>query len=271
MLGQGELAAPNGGNSGLFATTHWSVVLAAGRENTIASAEALERLCRTYWYPLYAFLRLKGRSPEDAQDLTQDFFAHLLTKGFPSGATPDRGRFRSFLLVSLKHFIIDQHRRAAAAKHGGGQSAVSLDVSGAEERFSGELQHSATPEKLYERAWANTLLDGARARLRAEYAAAGQGRSLRTAAVFPASGKGRCPVRASGRQARDDGRCPEVSGASDAEPLPRTGSGRGGPHGGRSVRVAGRSALLDRGDWRLRSARVDSRKAGTCAWDFAYI
>jgi RNA polymerase sigma factor (sigma-70 family) len=164
---------PSSRPSGLFATTHWSVVLAAGHASSPHAQEALEQLCRTYWYPLYAYVRRQGHSPEDAQDLTQDFFAHLLAKGFPRGATPERGKFRSFLLASLRHFLVDQHRQADAAKRGGGQRTVSLDESRAEERFRREPQHELTPEKLYEREWALTLLDRAQLLLREEYVVAG--------------------------------------------------------------------------------------------------
>jgi RNA polymerase sigma-70 factor (ECF subfamily) len=157
-----------------FATTHWSVVLAAGHESSPSAREALETLCRTYWYPLYAYVRRHEHSPEDAQDLTQGFFAHLLANGFPHGMAPERGRFRSFLLTSLSHFLVDQHRRVDAAKRGGGQRTVSLDESRAEERFRLEPQDELTPEKLYEREWAMTLLDHARSRLREEYVAAGK-------------------------------------------------------------------------------------------------
>jgi RNA polymerase sigma factor (sigma-70 family) len=159
---------------GVFATTHWSVVLAADQGDTPQATAALEQLCRTYWYPIYAYVRRHEQSPEDAQDLTQDFFAHLLASGFPRGAAPERGKFRSFLLVSLRHFLVDQHRHAAAVKRGSGQRLISLDAAKAEERFRLEPQHELTPEKLYEREWAMTLLDHARSRLREEYSAAGK-------------------------------------------------------------------------------------------------
>ena len=175
---------------GLFATTHWSVVLrAAGQPGTPASSQALEQLCRNYWYPLYDFVRRQGRSPEDAQDLTQDFFAHLLSNGFPYGPRPERGKFRSFLLVALRHFLVDQHRHAGAAKRGGGQTPISLEVNHAEERFSEESQGASTPEKLYERAWAMTLLERARLRLGNEYVAAGKGGLYERLKAFPLAGK----------------------------------------------------------------------------------
>ena len=156
-----------------FSTTHWSVVLAAGDPASPQAVEALETLCRAYWRPLYAYVRRQGRSPEDAQDLTQDFLAHMLGTGFLRGAAPERGRFRSFLLASLRHFLVDQHRYHDALKRGGSQSLVSLDESRGEASFRLEPQDDLTPEKLYEREWAMTLLSRARSRLRAEYAAAG--------------------------------------------------------------------------------------------------
>ena len=170
-------AESNAGNAiaqnATFATTYWSVVLSAGQPESPEAAQALETLCRTYWYPLYAYVRRRGSGHEDAQDLTQDFFAHLLAKGFPRGAAPERGKFRSFLLTSLRHFLVDQHRHADAAKRGGGQRTISLDESRAEERFRLEPQHELTPERLYEREWALTLLARAQLRLCEEYVVAG--------------------------------------------------------------------------------------------------
>ncbi len=163
--------------------------MAAGRDDSPQARQALETLCRSYWYPLYAFVRRQGRSPEDAQDLTQDFFAHLLSNGFPCGARPERGKFRSFLLVALRHFLVDQHRHANAAKRGGGQTLISLDVNRAEERFGAEPHDASTPEMLYERAWAITLLERARLRLANEYTAAGKDDLYERLKVFPVAGK----------------------------------------------------------------------------------
>ncbi len=177
MNGPSDGVEPSAKGSGLFTTTHWSVVLAAGQGESPQAAQALETLCRTYWYPLYAYVRRQGHSPEDAQDLTQDFFADLLAKGFPRGAAPERGKFRSFLLASLRHSLVDQHRHADAAKRGGGQHTLSLDESRAEERFRLEPQHELTPEKIYEREWAMTLLDRAQSRLRGGIRCGGQGRA----------------------------------------------------------------------------------------------
>ena len=175
-----------------FATTHWSVVLAAGQSADAQASEALEQLCRTYWYPLYAYVRRQGHVPEDAQDLTQDYFAHLLARDFPRGAAPERGKFRSFLLASLRHFLVDQHRHAGAAKRGRGQRPVSLEDRRAEERFRLEPQHDLTPEKIYEREWAMTLLERARSRLREEYVAVGKAELHDQLQSFPLVGKSDC-------------------------------------------------------------------------------
>src|SRR5215475_560450 len=123
------------GGSPLFATTHWSVVLAAGQTTLPQSPAALEKLCRTYWYPLYAYLRRRGHSEHDAQDLTQGFFAQLLERDWLLGVTHEKGRFRSFLLASLNYFLADQRDRATAQKRGGGRAPISLDASQAEQRY----------------------------------------------------------------------------------------------------------------------------------------
>lgn len=159
----------------LFATTHWSVVLRAGHQSSPDSQDALEQLCRAYWYPLYAYVRRIGHSPEDSEDLTQEFFSRLLEKNALAQAARERGRFRSFLLTSLKNFLTNEYRRGARLKRGGGQLMVSLDRTGAEDRYLAEPTDAATPETLYEQRWALTLLENALARLRAEYAANGRG------------------------------------------------------------------------------------------------
>lgn len=152
----------------IFATTHWSVVLAAGQSADAQASEALEQLCRTYWYPLYAFVRRKGRSQEDSQDLTQSFFAHLLRKDFLSSVGPEKGRFRSFLLACLKHFLADEWEKARAAKRGGSCPEMRLDLAEAEERYQLEVCVKADAESLYERRWALDLLDHVLNRLRHE-------------------------------------------------------------------------------------------------------
>ncbi len=163
-------------NSPVFATTHWSVVLAAGHNSAPGAQEALEKLCRTYWYPLYAFLRWQGKTDEDAQDLTQDFFARFLEKEFIGLADPGRGRFRSFLLACLKNFSAEQHRHACRLKRGGNQTIVSWDGLTAEQRYLAEPRNESAPESLYEKRWALTLLETALERLGSELASAGKER-----------------------------------------------------------------------------------------------
>lgn len=157
-----------------FATTHWSVVLAAGDSSAPGAKEALERLCRTYWYPLYAFARRQGHSPHDAQDLTQEFFAWLLESKHLRVADSERGKFRSFLLGMLKNFLSDERKRAQAQKRGGGQALISLDAASAEERFDLEPATDLTPEIIFDRRWAWTVMEQTVARLREEYVSAGR-------------------------------------------------------------------------------------------------
>lgn len=158
-----------------FNTTHWSVVLAAGQGDSPDAQQALGQLCRTYWYPLYAFVRRQGRSPQDAQDLTQEFFARFLAREYFRLADPARGRFRSFLLASLKALLAEAHRHAHRLKRGGGQTFLSWDALAAEERYAAEPRDESTAETLYEQRWALTLLETVLARLGAEMAAAGKG------------------------------------------------------------------------------------------------
>ena len=165
-----------GRGGGRFATTHWSVVLAARDRASPRSREALETLCQTYWYPLYAFVRRRGTSPEESQDLTQEFFARLLEKESLRHVDPSRGRFRSFLLTAFKNFMADEGRRARAQKRGGGQIPVSIDLRTAEGRYVKEPEDQRTPEKIYERRWALILLGRTVDRLGEEYARAGRER-----------------------------------------------------------------------------------------------
>ena len=161
---------------GEFTTTHWSVVLAAGHDPSPHAEEALEQLCRNYWYPLYAYVRRRGYGPEDAQDLTQQFFARFLEKGSFSLADPSRGRFRTFLLKSLQHFLADDWKRAHRAKRGGGTIELPLDGVVAEVRYAAEPTESMTPERAYEQRWALTLLEQVLGRMREDYARVGKAR-----------------------------------------------------------------------------------------------
>ena len=167
---------PNQAKPGaVFVTTRWSLVLAAGLTTSAESEQALAHLCRTYWYPLYAFVRRQGHSPEDAEDLTQGFFARLLEKKALGAVEPEKGKFRSFLLAALKNFLANDWDRQHAAKRGGHHAFFSLDDDTAEDRFLREPSHDATPEKLYEQSWALTVLESVLRQLRKEYTTAGKG------------------------------------------------------------------------------------------------
>jgi RNA polymerase sigma factor (sigma-70 family) len=157
-----------------FHTTHWSLVVAAAKEGGEQPRVALEELCDAYWYPIYAFVRRRGNSAEDARDLTQEFFATLLEKGYLADADPERGRFRSFLLTAAGRFVTKQHERAVAQKRGGGRSILSIDFADGERRYQREPADQWTPERIFERRWALTLLDRTLAQFRREYEAAGK-------------------------------------------------------------------------------------------------
>jgi len=160
---------------GVFATTHWSVVLSAGQEDSPQAAAALEKLCHAYWYPLYAYVRRRGYSSEDAQDLTQGFFARLLERDYVKQAERERGKFRTFLLTTLSHFLADDWDRAHRLKRGGDREVISIDALTAEERYRLEPADLADPVKLFERRWATTLLEQALAQLEREYVERGKG------------------------------------------------------------------------------------------------
>jgi RNA polymerase sigma-70 factor (ECF subfamily) len=156
-----------------FATTHWSVVLTAQDAASPDALTALDKLCRAYWFPLYAYVRREGYGPNDAMDLTQGFFARLLEKNYLDRVDRQKGKFRSFLLASLRHYLSDERDRANAAKRGGGQTFISLDDhTQAEERYKLELADGASPDRIFDRRWAYTLLETAQRRLRGEYAVA---------------------------------------------------------------------------------------------------
>jgi len=163
----------NADSRGVFCSTRWSVVLKAGNVAAPDAQAALTHLCQQYWPPLYASVRRSGHTPEDACDLTQEFFARLLEKQWLAQANPERGRFRSFLIASLKHFLANEWNRAQCLKRGGGRDLVPLDAATAEERYALEPRDVVTPEVLYERRWAMTLIAQAQDRLRAEAVATG--------------------------------------------------------------------------------------------------
>jgi RNA polymerase sigma-70 factor (ECF subfamily) len=150
------------------------VVLTAAQRGSSKSEEALAKLCEVYWYPLYAFIRRRGYDSHDAQDLTQGFFTRLLEKNYLAQADRQKGRFRSFLLAALKHFLADEQDKARAQKRGGGQTLVSFNEQMAEKRYGLEPAEAMSVERLFERRWALTLLEQARTRLREEYVAVGK-------------------------------------------------------------------------------------------------
>jgi DNA-directed RNA polymerase specialized sigma24 family protein len=168
---QEDSIAPAGAN---FALTHWSVVLAAGRSDSPQAHDALQRLCCAYWPPIYAFVRRQGYSPHDAQDLTQGFFTRLLEKNSFADADRTKGRFRSFLLGALKHFLANEWDKANAQKRGGGRIIIPIDVVSAETTCGFEPADTLTADKVFERRWALTLLDQVLRRLRQEYVSDGK-------------------------------------------------------------------------------------------------
>jgi len=159
----------------VFATTRWSVVLAAGADASQAGHDALEQLCRTYWPPVYAYARRSGRSPEDARDLTQGFFTRLIEMGSLSRADPERGRFRSFLLGAFKPFLAHDRDRVEALKRGGGVQWVRLDPGTEGSGSSGTIADSRAPDRVYDERWAAALLERVLGRLRQEFAESGRG------------------------------------------------------------------------------------------------
>ena len=157
-----------------FATTHWSVVLNAADSVSPHSQKALENLCRSYWYPLYAYVRRRGYDSEAAKDLTQEFFAQLLSKRLLHAVDPTKGRFRSWLLAVMKHFLAHEWTKGQALKRGGGQAIFSLDEPEAEKRYQFEPVAGVDSERIFDRRWAFTVLDRAAAHLRGEYQATGK-------------------------------------------------------------------------------------------------
>ena len=155
---------------GRFATTHWSVVLQAGKPKAPGYQQALEKLCQSYWFPLYAYLRRHGYSNQQAEDHTQAFFCRVLEKQVLSMADSKRGKFRSFLLITLKHFLSDEYDRAQAQKRGGGRKILSIDFSEAENQYALEPSHELSAEKLFDKSWALTVLARTMSRLKDELA-----------------------------------------------------------------------------------------------------
>jgi len=169
-----EPNAPHETQAQWFATTQWTTVLTARDPQSTRAAEALERLCRRYWPPIYAFIRRRGHGPEDAQDLTQEFFARLLEKSYLDAADAAKGRFRTLLLTAVSRFLVNERERARAQKRGGGAVHFSLEADAAEGGYRVEPADPATPETIFERRWAETVLEAVLARLRREFKDAGQ-------------------------------------------------------------------------------------------------
>jgi RNA polymerase sigma-70 factor (ECF subfamily) len=159
-----------------FVTTRWSVVLSAGRKSSPQSDNALGELCRTYWYPLYAYVRRQGKTKEDAEDLVQAFFARFLEKNYLEGRSSDQGRFRAFLLAALKHFLANEWDKTNRQKRGGGVQHLSLDWQSADERFHLDPPDPSNPERVFDREWALALLESVIAALRDECATNGKER-----------------------------------------------------------------------------------------------
>lgn len=163
-----------------FPTTRWSLVLQAGNPNSPLARESLAELCCAYWYPLYAYIRRRGNGPEQARDLTQDFFARAIEKGLLAEVDPNRGRFRSFLRTVCTHFLANRRDWDQARKRGGGQTVLPIDSVEAEGRYALELADDLTPDKIFDRSWALTLLGRVLDQLGREYDNAGKGAFFET-------------------------------------------------------------------------------------------
>ena len=179
----------------IFATTHWTVVLAAGRPPSPQAARALEELCGAYWFPLYAYVRRRGHTKEDAEDLTQAFFARLLEKNSFAGLDSEKGKFRAFLLASLKHFLANERDKAQAQKRGGGGINLSLDWQTADTKFQVAAVNEPGPDQAFDREWALALLARVIDRLQAECAADGKTKLFEQLKMFLTAGKAEAAQR----------------------------------------------------------------------------
>ncbi len=200
MNSRREGVEPAANSPRLFTTTHWSVVLAAGHRNDLRATEALERLCRTYWCPLYLFVRNSGYDEEAAKDSTQAFFERLLEKDYVKEADPARGRFRSFLLAALKHFLANEWDRTKTVKRGGRFQFVPLDNTVAEAELKSWQGRALDPEQLFERRWAMSLLDQVDRELEAEQVAGGKAPLFFALQVYLTGDKERPPYAATASQ-----------------------------------------------------------------------
>jgi RNA polymerase sigma factor (sigma-70 family) len=188
-----QISTPHGRSR--FATTHWSVVLAAGSPESSGYQQALETLCQTYWFPLYAYLRRHGYDTHQAEEHTQAFFARILEKQHLRLADPQRGKFRSFLLAALKHFLADERDRARAKKRGGGRKVLSINLHEAESQYALEPADKLSPEKLFDKSWALTVLERTMARLKAELAAKNKQNLFEHLKIHLTAEKGSIPYR----------------------------------------------------------------------------
>ena len=182
-----------------FVTTRWTQVLSAGRKSSLHSDRALAELCQTYWYPLYAYVRRQGRTKEDAEDLTQAFFERFLARNYLEGLAAERGRFRAFLLASLKHFLANEWDRSQRQKRGGGAEHLSLDWQGADDRYHLDPPDHVTPDRVYDRAWALALLERVVERLRDECGREGRAQLFEQARGFLMVGQAAIPYAEAAR------------------------------------------------------------------------
>jgi RNA polymerase sigma-70 factor (ECF subfamily) len=185
-----DRSTPDTARRDVFATTHWTVVLAAGQRHTAQADRALEELCRGYWFPLYAYVRRRGYSKEDAEDLTQAFFARFLEKNYLAGLDAERGRFRAFLLAALKHFLINDWKKSRRIKRGGGGKILSLDWQSADTQFQVASAAEPSPDIAFDREWALALLAKVIGRLQIECEAEGRGSQFAELKIFLTAGKG---------------------------------------------------------------------------------
>jgi RNA polymerase sigma factor (sigma-70 family) len=183
----------------IFVTTRWTVVLHAGRKSSPQSDRALGELCQTYWYPLYAFVRHKGKTKEDAEDLVQAFFEKFLEKNYLEGLSAERGKFRAFLLASLKHFLANDWDRSQRQKRGGGVTHLSLDWQSADARFHLDPPDPSSPDKMFDREWALALLERVVTRLRDECVKDGKDEMFRQAKGYLMVGESAIPYAEAAR------------------------------------------------------------------------
>jgi RNA polymerase sigma factor (sigma-70 family) len=194
-------AAPGGD---YFVTTRWTVVLSAGRKSSPQSDRALGELCQTYWYPLYAYVRRQGHSKEDAEDLVQAFFARFLEKNYLEGLSAERGKFRAFLLASLKHFLANEWDKSQRQKRGGGAQHLSLDWQSADERYHLDPPDPASPDRAFDKEWALALLERVITRLRDESAAAGKSALFEQAKGYLMVGESTIPYAQAAKELQMD-------------------------------------------------------------------